>query len=241
MSLQKDAYYFPHFSNARNDRKLRRIRKELGAEGYGIYFMLLEVLREQSNFAYPLDDIDLLADDLGTSEQKVRTIVANYGLFEVNEREHFFSANLLKYLEPYFQRKNHARIAAKKRWDNELTDDAGVMPEHSPSNAGTMQSKVKKSKVNKSKGKQMETHEKTGRPISSTRYTTLVTEYGQETVDEYIQKIADWCDAKGKEYKDFAAAAANWIKKDIADGKSLRKSQGRDNINLIANKLQEDV
>src|SRR6056297_2356237 len=101
MSLQKDAYYFPHFSNARNDRKLRRVRKELGAEGYGIYFMLLEVLREQTNFAYPLDDIDLLADELGTSEQKVRTIVANYGLFEVNECEHFFSANLLKYLEPY--------------------------------------------------------------------------------------------------------------------------------------------
>ena len=236
MSLQKDAYYFPHFSNARNDRKLRRIRKELGAEGYGIYFMLLEVLREQSNFAYPLDDIDLLADDLGTSEQKVRTIVANYGLFEVNEREHFFSANLLKYLEPYFQRKNHARIAAKKRWDNELTDDAGVMPEHSPSNAGTMQSKVKYSKVNKSKGK----HEKTGRPMSITRYTTLTHDYGQDVVDEYIQKIADWCDAKGKQYKDYAAAAANWIKKDIADGKGLHKSENDDNIKIATKLTMED-
>ena len=32
--MNKDAFYFPHFSNARNDRKLRRVRKELGIEGY---------------------------------------------------------------------------------------------------------------------------------------------------------------------------------------------------------------
>ena len=42
--MEKDAFYFPHFSNARTDRKLRRVRKDLGLEGYGIYFMLLEVM-----------------------------------------------------------------------------------------------------------------------------------------------------------------------------------------------------
>jgi len=31
--MNKDAYYFPHFANARHDRKLRRVRKELGIEG----------------------------------------------------------------------------------------------------------------------------------------------------------------------------------------------------------------
>jgi hypothetical protein len=43
--LSKDAYYFPHFYNARHDRKIKRLRKDLGIEGYGIFFMLLEVLR----------------------------------------------------------------------------------------------------------------------------------------------------------------------------------------------------
>ena len=218
MSLKKDAYYFPHFSNARNDRKLKRVRKELGTEGYGIYFMLLEILREQTCFSFPMEDIDLLADDLGTSEQKVRTVICNYHLFEIDEHKQFFSANLLKYLEPYFQRKEHARIAAKSRWQKELTHDAGAMPEHTPSNAGTMQSKVKYSKVNKSKGDEHTTkkeyHEKTGKPMNATRYRSLCDDYGQALVDDYIQRIADWCDAKGRTYKDYAAAAANWIKKD---------------------------
>ena len=55
----KDAYYFPHFCNARHDRKIKRVTKELGVEGYGIYFMVLEVLREQTDFKYPLSEIDL--------------------------------------------------------------------------------------------------------------------------------------------------------------------------------------
>ncbi len=63
----KDAFYFPHFCNARHDRKLKRVRKELGLEGYGIFFMLLETLREQADYRYPIEDLDLLADEFGTS------------------------------------------------------------------------------------------------------------------------------------------------------------------------------
>jgi len=112
--MEKDAFYFPHFSNARNDKKLKRARKELGIEGYGIFFMLLEILREESDFKYPMKDIDLLADDFGTSEQKVRTIIANYDLFEVDEQEMFFSSNLIKFLEPYINMKEQRRIAGIK-------------------------------------------------------------------------------------------------------------------------------
>ena len=91
--MQKDAYYFPHFCNARHDRKLKRVQKELGIEGYGIYFMLLEVLREQDGFKYPLDDVDLLADEFGTSEQKVNIVICNYKLFDIDETKNFFSKN----------------------------------------------------------------------------------------------------------------------------------------------------
>ena len=88
--MKKDAYYFPHFSNARTDRRLKRVRKQLGIEGYGIYFMVLETLREQTDFKYPIEDIDLLADEFGTSEEKARAVVMNFGLFEIDENEDFF-------------------------------------------------------------------------------------------------------------------------------------------------------
>lgn len=147
MTQQKDAYYFPHFCNARHDRKITRLRKELGIEGYGIFFMLLEVLRDQTDLKYPMSDIDLLADEFGTSEQKLKAVICGYDLFNIDENEKFFSAKLILYLQPYFERSEHARIAANSRWNKENTP---ALPEHSGSNASKVkESKVKENKINK--------------------------------------------------------------------------------------------
>jgi len=151
--MKKDAYYFPHFCNARHDRKLKRVQKELGVEGYGIYFMLLEVLRDQQEFKYPLEDIDLLADEFGTSEQKITTVVCNYQLFQIDNDKNFTSYKLQLYLQPYLERSENARIAARARWDKVKTD-AQALPEHNESNAQAMQvkeTKPKESEVNESK------------------------------------------------------------------------------------------
>lgn len=112
--MEKDAFYFPHFCNARQDRKIKRVRKELGLEGYGIYFMLLETLREQQEFKFPTEDIDLLADEFGTSEQKIRTVICNYDLFQLDNNENFFSVSFIKYLTPYLEGKQRKKIAGIK-------------------------------------------------------------------------------------------------------------------------------
>ena len=111
--MEKDAFYFPHFSNARNNRKIRRLRKELGPEGYGIFFMLLEVLRGQNGYKYPIVDIDLLADEFSTSEQKIQTVISGYGLFNVDENQMFFS-NMVVYLRPYLEGKQKKKISGIK-------------------------------------------------------------------------------------------------------------------------------
>lgn len=153
--MKKDAFYFPHFANARHDRKLKRVQKELGLEGYAIYFQLLEVLREQLDYKYPFSDVDLLADEMGTSEPKVKAVIANYDLFTLDEENNFFSIKQLYYLQPYIEKTQRARLAAQKRWDN-VNDNANAMQMHSKCNADAMQikeskgkeKKVKESKVN---------------------------------------------------------------------------------------------
>ena len=47
---EKDAYFFSHDCNARNDPKILALRSVYGAEGYGVYFMLVEILREQPEY-----------------------------------------------------------------------------------------------------------------------------------------------------------------------------------------------
>ena len=67
--------------------------------GYGIYFMIIEILREQTDFTYPLSDIDLIADEIGTSEEKVKAVIKGYDLFKFNEDENFFSVKLIMFLQ----------------------------------------------------------------------------------------------------------------------------------------------
>jgi hypothetical protein len=143
--MQKEAFYFPHFSNARHDRKIRRLRKELGIEGYGIYFMLLETLRDQHDFMYPLADCDLLAEEFGTSDAKIKTVICNYELFDFEEDGKFFSPKMLVYLEPYFKMREQRIQAGKASAVKRMLNDRSTT---------VQQSKVKESKVNESKVKE---------------------------------------------------------------------------------------
>ena len=59
--MKKDAYYFSHDSNAKDDPKCMLLIEELQLEGYGIYWVLVEILREQPDFKYPLKMIPVLA------------------------------------------------------------------------------------------------------------------------------------------------------------------------------------
>ena len=110
----KEAYYFKHFYNARNDRKIKKARLQLGIEAYAIFFMILEVLREQQDFRYPLEDLDVLADDLDVSIQKVEVIVKNYGLFVIDENENFFSVAQINSLKPWIELREANRLKGIK-------------------------------------------------------------------------------------------------------------------------------
>lgn len=204
--MKKDAFYFPHFSNSRHDRKIMRMRMELGLEGYAIYFMLLEVLREQNDYKYPLDDIPVLAHEFGTSEQKVRVCICNYQLFEVDEHSNFFSIKQIYYLQPYIEKTQRARVAAEKRW-NRVSDDANAMQMHSKCNANAMQikeSKVKESKVNKSKVNISPTLFEVEDFFLSKGSTADKAKQAFEYYD-----LANWHDSKGKPVK-------NWKQKMLA-------------------------
>lgn len=77
---QKTTNYFSHDSNARNDEKLLNLRIHHGAAGYGVYFMLLERLREDKNYM-SAKDYNMLAFDLRVDASLVKAVVEKYGLF----------------------------------------------------------------------------------------------------------------------------------------------------------------
>ena len=50
--------------------------------------------------------------------------------------------------------------------------------------------------------------------LTDEQYNKLLSDYGQATLEKYIQEIDDWAQLKGKGYKDYNLAIRKWITKD---------------------------
>jgi hypothetical protein len=109
--------------------------------------MLLETLRDQHDFMYPLADCDLLAEEFGTSDAKIKTVICNYELFDFEEDGKFFSPKMLVYLEPYFKMREQRIQAGKASAAKRVFNDRSTTVQQSK----VKESKVKESKVNYSK------------------------------------------------------------------------------------------
>ena len=72
--------YFPHDSNARNDERLVNVRMKHGPAGYGVYFMLVERLREDPEYMSVVD-YNLIAFDLRIDASLAKSIIRDFGLF----------------------------------------------------------------------------------------------------------------------------------------------------------------
>ena len=114
--------YFPHEYTAKDDPKCERLIFKMGMEGYGIFWALLEVLRAQPDYTYPLENIPLVAYKYRTESEKVRRVVFDFGLFNVVDDKIFFSNGLIRRMQPMDQRRHKqsegGKEGAKKRWEN---------------------------------------------------------------------------------------------------------------------------
>lgn len=142
--------FFSHDSNARNSDKLIPLRASMGAEGYGIYFMILERLREEPNYT-SVKDYNMLAFDLRVSADKVKKVIENFGLFVfTDDGKYFYSEGFMRRMQIKDQQIENAKKAAEIRWVKErekrgkCDGNADAMRAQCERNAR----KEKKSKVN---------------------------------------------------------------------------------------------
>jgi len=117
----KDAYYFPHDSNATGDPQIMEMMDTMGTKGYGAYWILIEHLREQQDYVSNLKVLRSLAkrnmsvnDNLQEVEQIFTSIVHDYGLFYVDEEGRFYSNSLIRRMKAYDERKTKLAEAGRK-------------------------------------------------------------------------------------------------------------------------------
>ena len=154
--------YFPHDSNARNSDKLIRLRMRHKASGYGVFFMILERLREEPEYM-SVKDYNMIAFDLREDASLIKSVIEDFGLFVFTEDGKYFYSESFKKRMGYKDDKSKKRSEAgkkgvAKRWGKKESEIANATEfianaTENDSNAiakveKTIASKEKKSKVN---------------------------------------------------------------------------------------------
>ena len=147
--------YFPHDSNARNSDKLIPLRIKKGTEGYGVYFMILERLREEPDYT-SIKDYNTLAFDFRVGSDLVKSVVEEFGLFQFTEvGKRFYSEGFTARMQKKDEKSSKARESARKRWENKQTQgktDANALQTQDETDA----SKGKETKLKETKGEKEE-------------------------------------------------------------------------------------
>lgn len=112
--------YFSHDSNARNDEKLVRLRMRHKAAGYGVYFMILERMRDANDYMCA-KDYNLIAFDLREDAALIKSVVEDFGLFVFTEDgKYFYSESFLKRMgmkdDVSRKRSEAGKKGSSKRW-----------------------------------------------------------------------------------------------------------------------------
>ncbi len=134
----KDAYYFPHDMNARTDPKLSALIGDYGPSGYGIYWIFIEMLHEDSQAKLPNKDYiyKSISTQSGADYELVREIIQacidKYDLFLEDNDGNIYSQRVLSNLSKREEIKEKRRKAgkasgkARKKQTNDEQNGANV-------------------------------------------------------------------------------------------------------------------
>ena len=112
-----ESFYFPHDYNARSDPKLQQVLMDVGIEGIGIYWCLIEMLYEQDGIL-PISSCKSIAFALHVHCNCVQSIINDFGLFN-SDGDVFWSESVKKRLKKRCDISNKRKEAAISRWKSD--------------------------------------------------------------------------------------------------------------------------
>lgn len=165
--------YFPHYLSG---KKMRRIRKLFGNDGYAVWFILLEILASEPDHHLELDEtsLGLVMDETMVSEQKLVEIIEalvqfkEFNAYLWQKKKVLFSEPFTDSIQEVYRKRKGECVTIKEvlafyeytpERDPDKTEPGANLPKTSGSTAEHSGSKsesvaagaVNKSKVNKSR------------------------------------------------------------------------------------------
>jgi len=140
--------YFSHDNSMRNDRKIKALRAKFGLEGYAVFCMMLEILSEAELLIIKWNhlELELISGDLNIVSEKLTQIIDYLCEIDllIKSENHIYCIKLDERAKTIFDKRTNDL--------NSLRNINGINIEKTLVSGGeSTQSKVKYSKVNKSK------------------------------------------------------------------------------------------
>lgn len=212
--------YFPHDTDAVNDKKIEALRALYGNDGYAYYFIMLEQIYKEKNFQLDVSDAEtreemfqVLSKKVSVSMEvfmKILNTSLKWGCFDkrlYDEKGVITSEGIKKRANVVVEKR--VKMREKYQSDKEIIFDAETTQETMEE---TTQSKVKKSKEKKNKYKEYVL-------LTNEEYQKLIESFGETKTVEMIERLNNYIGSKGKRYKSHYHTILNWVNKDKKDFK----------------------
>jgi hypothetical protein len=210
--MKNKSYYFSHDYNAANDTKVLFLRHQLGMEGYGIYWFIIERLADAGG-KLPIDLIPVLAMQMQSTDIKVKGVIMQFDLFRIDEGE-FWSERLNDHLGLRAKLSQSGKNGAINRWKNGEANGVAIGDANGEGNAKKRKEKKIKENINNNNNIDI--------------LVNNIKDYKEILGDSYDEFLEYWCEPNkdGKlryeleKFFDVKRRVNTWIKNKLRYGNS---------------------
>lgn len=212
--MKTKSFYFSHDYNAANDTKILFLRHQLGMEGYGIYWFIIERLADAGG-KLPIELIPVLAMQMQSQDIKVKGVIMSFDLFKIEAGE-FWSERLQDHLGLREKLRISGKNGAINRWKNGEANGVAI----GEANGNKRKEKeIKKNKTNNN---------------SKELFINNIEEYKEILGDSYEEFIEYWCEPNKnnklryelEKFFDVKRRINTWIKNKLRYGNSKTLKSG---------------
>ena len=133
----KDSQYITHDLGARNDPKLMDLQMEMGGQGLGIFWCLVEMLWENGGYI-PANYRSIAFALRWCKPAEVEKVVNNFGLFQIEDGQ-IFSRSALERIthkrDTIEAKREGGRKGASRRWNSQRNEETNDKPDGIPNGA----------------------------------------------------------------------------------------------------------
>jgi hypothetical protein len=201
----KDAYWFRHDSNATTDPKMMALLRAHGWEGYGLFWRIVELMRDTEGYKIERARIaDMAFSARADNLLEITETCCSAGLFCCDDT-HIWSNRLCRDMEGRDAQREAGKLAAATRWGA----NSKLMASYRQANTMTGQDKTGQDKTEK---------EKTIPHVRSGLFDEFWTSYPRRVGKEAARRKYDAIIKRGVEHSAIIAGVARYVTKIKLDG-----------------------